>query len=158
MRKSKKASPKGPKVTVVGKKGLSPKAYLGVGLVKADSSPSTPTHRTQPGGGYLLTGNPGNKGGGRTASELRGLMRKPLAKLLPVVERIAQATDTQEVTCPECDHKHQVTSWLKASDKLKAVDLLARYGIGTQQEVEHKGHITLHACQPDRERGLVENE
>ena len=148
MRKSKKVSPKGPVVTVE-KSGAGSK--VGVEVGKADTRSETPTHRIQPGGGYLLTGNPGNKGGGRTASELRGLMRKPLAKLLPVVERIAEATDTQEVTCPECDHKHQVTSWLKASDKLKAVDLLARYGIGTQQEVDHGGHITLHACRSDRE-------
>ncbi|KKK90975.1 hypothetical protein LCGC14_2717600 [marine sediment metagenome] len=151
MRKSKKVSPKGPVVTVE-KSGAGSK--VGVELVEAVSAGETvaPTLIPQKHGGSLLSGGtPGNKGGGRTASELRGLMRRPLAKLLPVVERIAEATDTQEVTCPECDHKHQVTSWLKASDKLKAVDLLARYGIGTQQEVDHGGHITLHACQSDRE-------
>ncbi len=91
-------------------------------------------------GGALLTGGkPGNKGGGRTPSELRALMRKPLAKLLKVVKRIAEAEDTQTVTCPKCEEKFEATSWVKASDKLKAVDLLARYGIGTCKEVEHQG-------------------
>ena len=149
MRKSKKVRPSGStKADSLGE----PKSKDRLGLVKAETAGRTAVLIPQEHGGALLSGGtPGNKGGGRTASELRGLMRRPLAKLLPVVERIAEATDTQEVTCPECDHKHQVTSWLKASDKLKAVDLLARYGIGTQQEIEHKGHITLHACQPDRQ-------
>ena len=94
-------------------------------------------------GGALRVGNPGNKGGGRTPDELRALFREPLAKLLPVVEQIAEAKDIQEVTCPHCDEKLEVVSWLKAGDKLKAVDLLARYGIGSRQELQHTGRVTL---------------
>ncbi len=98
----------------------------------------------QPHGGALLAGGkPGNKGGGRTPSEIRELMRKPLAKLLPIITEIAEAKDTQTVTCPKCGEKFEATSWVKASDKLKAVDLLARYGIGTSKEVEHKGMVLL---------------
>ena len=98
----------------------------------------------QPHGGALLAGgNPGNKGGGRTPNEIRVLMRQPLAKLLPIITEIAEAKDVQEVTCPHCEEKHEVVSWLKASDKLKAVDLLARYGIGTRQEVETTGITVL---------------
>jgi hypothetical protein len=91
------------------------------------------------GGALLAGGKPGNKGGGRTPNELRALMREPLAKLLPIITEIAEAKDIQEVTCPHCDGKHEVETFLKAGDKLKAVDLLARYGIGTRQEVEHQG-------------------
>ena len=94
-------------------------------------------------GGALRVGNPGNKGGGRTPGEIRELMRQPLAKLLPIITAIAEASDLQEVTCPHCDGKHEVVSWLKARDKLQAVDLLARYGVGTQREIEHTGRVTL---------------
>ena len=95
------------------------------------------------GGALLAGGKPGNKGGGRTPNELRALFREPLAKLLPVVEQIAEAKDVQEVTCPHCEKKLEVVSWLKAGDKLKAVDLLGKYGLGTRQEIEHQGQVTL---------------
>ena len=95
------------------------------------------------GGALLAGGRPGNKGGGRTPNEIRVLMREPLAKLLPIITEIAEASDIQEVTCPHCNEKHEVTSWLKARDKLQAVDLLAKYGIGTRQEIEHEGRVIL---------------
>ena len=118
-------------------------AKVGSSVVVGKLDRSGGTLVPQPHGGALSAGNPGNKGGGRTPDELRALFRQPLAKLLPVVQRIAEAIDTQEVTCPHCDHKLNVTSWLKAGDKLKAVDLLARYGIGTHQVVESKGEFIL---------------
>lgn len=96
----------------------------------------------QPHGGALLVGGQkGNKGGGRTSNEIRELMRQPLAKLLPVVQRIAEASDVQEVTCPHCDEKHEVVSWLKARDKLQAVDLLARHGL--IKEIEDTGIVVV---------------
>ena len=97
----------------------------------------------QPHGGALRHGNPGNKGGGRTPNEIRELMRQPLATLLPIITRIAEAPDVEEVECPNCNEKVEVPSYRKDGDKLKAVDLLARYGIGTRQEIEHKGQVTL---------------
>ena len=95
------------------------------------------------GGALLAGGKRGNKGGGRTPSEIRELMRQPLAKLLPIITRIAEAPDVEEVECPHCNEKVEVPSHRKDGDKLKAVDLLARYGIGTRQEIEHEGRITL---------------
>ena len=115
----------------------------GVGGGRAVSRTETSVLRPQPGGGSLQTGNPGNKGGGRTPDELRALFRQPLAKLLPVVERIAEAVDVEVVSCPHCNEKVEVPSYRKDGDKLKAVDLLARYGIGTKQEVDVKGRVTL---------------
>ncbi len=63
-------------------------------------------------------------------------MREPLAKLLPIITEIAEAKDIQEVTCPHCNEKHEVITWLKARDKLQAVDLLARHGLIKEAETE----------------------
>ncbi len=95
-------------------------------------------------GGALRTGGKlGNRGGGRTPNELRELFRKPLAKLLPIITEIAESKDIQEVTCPHCNEKHEVITWLKAGDKLKAVDLLGKYGLGTHQWVEHEAVVVV---------------
>ena len=107
-------------------------------------------------GGALRRGNPGNKGGGRTPNEIRALMRQPLAKLLPIITDIAEAKDIQEVTCPHCNEKHEVVSWLKAREKLQAVDLLARYGIGTRQEVETTGITVVIDTKSVRPLGATE--
>lgn len=111
---------------------------------KAKSTALTQIPQTH-GGALNSGGTPGNRSGpGRTPNELRALFRKPLAQLLPVVQGIAEAKHTQEVTCPHCEEKHEVETFAKVKEKLAAVDLLSRYGIGTRQEVEHKGHVSLH--------------
>lgn len=120
----------------------------GVDTGKAESTgeptaPKTGELVPQDHGGSLRWGGTSKGGPGRTPDELRALFRQPLAKLLPVVERIAEAVDVEEVTCPHCDEKVEVPSYRKDGDKLKAVDLLARYGIGTKQEVDIKGRVTL---------------
>ena len=97
----------------------------GVGAGIVVSSRQSPPQRDQPGGGYLQTGNPGNKGGGRTPDELRALMREPLAKAIPLVVKMI--------------HDPEIGS----RDRLAAVDFLARYSIGTKQEVDIKGRVTL---------------
>ena len=111
------------------------------------------------GGALLAGGKRGNKGGGRTPNEIRVLMREPLAKLLPIITEIAEAKDIQEVTCPHCDGKHDVVTWLKAGDKLKAVDLLARYGVGTHQAVETTGItvvVDTRSVRPVTSKGATE--
>ena len=96
------------------------------------------------GGALNSGGTPGNEGGtAPTPQALRALMRHPLTKLLPVVTAIAEAQEVEEVTCPHCEEKHDVPTYRKAGDRLKAVDLLARYGVGTHQEIEHTGRVTL---------------
>ena len=94
------------------------------GKAIAKTQPETPTLRPQPGGGSLRTGNPGNRGGGRTPDELRALMREPLAKAIPLVVKMIHDSDTG------------------SRDRLAAVDFLARYSIGTKQEVDIKGRVT----------------
>jgi len=138
MRKSKKVSPKGPVVTVE-KSGAGSK--VGVEVGKADTRSETPTHRIQPGGGYLLTGNPGNKGGGSTPDELRGTIRRIIeVHGLPYLEAALSATGT--VTCPHCKGKVEVPADPKLMAKL--LDTGLRTVLGTPTQVEHKGHVTLH--------------
>ena len=97
----------------------------GVGVGRAVSQTETRILRPQPGGGSLQTGNPANKGGGRTPDELRALMREPLAKAIPLVVKMI--------------HDPEIGS----RDRLAAVDFLARYSIGTKQEVDIRGRVTL---------------
>ena len=100
----------------------------GVGGGKAVSAGQTPALKPQEHGGALLAGGQlGNKGGGRTPDELRALMREPLAAAIPLVVKIIQAADTSN------------------RDLLAAVGFLATYCIGTKQEVEHTGRVTLEA-------------
>ena len=92
----------------------------------AVSAGQTPALVPQDHGGALLAGGQlGNKGGGRTPDELRALMREPLAKAIPLVVKMIHDSDTG------------------SRDRLAAVDFLARYSIGTKQEVDIKGRVTL---------------
>lgn len=71
-----------------------------------------------PATGRVSGGNPGNKGGtGRPPSEIRAAMRRSLDQRLVIAEQIADDTTA--------DH----------GERLKALDFLAKYGMGTQQEV-----------------------
>ena len=98
----------------------------GVGSDKAVSAGQTTDLIPQKHGGALATGGQlGNKGGGRTPDELRALMREPLAKAIPLVVNMIHDPDTG------------------SRDRLAAVDFLARYSIGTKQEVDIKGRVTL---------------
>lgn len=74
---------------------------------------TVPTHEGR-NGGRLRRGNPGNKGGlGRTPSEIRQKLRGSFADRVKVCEKIAD------------DPK------ASPSDRLRALDLLAKYGLGT---------------------------
>lgn len=95
----------------------------------ADSSPPEPELVPQSHGGALLSGGaPGNAGGtGRPPSELREKMRGSLEERLHVAEAIAdnpQSSDT---------------------DRLRALDFLAKYGLGTKQEVTGKDDAPVQA-------------
>ena len=82
-------------------------------------------------GGALRVGNPGNRGGpGRPPSALRARLRGSLDERVGVLEQIA---DDESAS-----HR----------DRIKAVDVLARYGLGTVREitiedVREKLRITL---------------
>lgn len=117
----------------------------------------------QPHGGALRTGGkPGNAGGsGRPPSELRARLRGAMADRIPVIEDIADGQVMQRkefpvisvlhhVHCPKCGgdlhmnctdaiEQMSITVVGKVSaspkDRLTAIDLAAKYGLGTKDEL-----------------------
>lgn len=72
----------------------------------------------QPHGGAILSGGwPGNAGGGRPPSVVRAAMREALAERVRLLAEIAD------------DHD------VRPSDRIKAIEALARYGLGQSHEV-----------------------
>jgi hypothetical protein len=80
-----------------------------------------PTLVPQAHGGALLSGGTGAYGlsTGRPPDAIRRALRASFEKRLPILEEIADGKD------PEA----------KPSDRIKAVDTLAKYGLGTIQEM-----------------------
>ena len=102
---------------------------------KVKTRPETSPQRPQPGGGYLQTGNPGNKGGGRTPNEIRGSLRKIIEdKGLPWLERVLGAPRT--VTCPSCgaDIEPPAADGIKS----KVMDSALRTGVGSEQGAQQQ--------------------
>lgn len=80
------------------------------------SSAKKPVKVPQEHGGALQRGGtPGNPGGGRPPAELRRILR------LALEERVEAIKDIADNGAPK--------------DRLKALDLMARYGMGVQKEV-----------------------
>ena len=73
----------------------------------------------QPHGGAIRRGGTNRGGTGRPASEIRARMRGSLDERIAIAEQIADNPQSSD------------------SDRLKALDFLAKYGIGTKQE--HSG-------------------
>lgn len=90
---------------------------------KSPEETAGPTLVPQPHGGALLpAGKPGNVGGtGRPPSAIRERLRGSFEQRIAILEEIAD--DTQAAK----------------PDRMKAVDILAKYGLGTTKEltVEH---------------------
>ena len=105
----------------------------------------------------LRYGNPGNGGGkGQPPSELRARLRGSFADRQHIAEEIADGVPTvrtrivlrdllPHVTCPNCgDHLEprdkasveiEVTTSASNKDRLGALELLAKYGLGQLREV-----------------------
>lgn len=82
----------------------------------------------QPHGGAIKRGNPkGIDLPGRPPSELRARMRGSLEERLHIAAAIADDKDATN------------------ADRLKALDFLARYGLGTKQEVTGEDGAPVHA-------------
>jgi hypothetical protein len=112
-------------------------------------------------GGALQVGNPGNRGGGRPPSELRARLRGSFAERIPVIEDIADGevmtrkefpviSVLRHVHCPKCggDLHMNCTDAIEAmsitivgkvsatpKDRIAAIDLAAKYGLGTKDEI-----------------------
>ncbi len=113
----------------------------GEGKDMARSPPASPPQRIQPGGGYLRSGNPGNKGGsGRTPDEIKGTFRQILDEHgIPWVIKILSAART--VACPKCGADVEPP----AADGVAArlTDTLTRAGVGSMTEVKVEGGMSL---------------
>lgn len=73
--------------------------------------------RAGPRGGLLLVGNPGNQGGsGRPKDRVRQAMLEAFEERLPKLRELANDPDPNVA--------------------LKAMDMLAKYGVGTHNEVD----------------------
>lgn len=70
------------------------------------------------GGRLLAGGRPGNRGGGRTPSEIRRTCREKFDKLVPKLDRIARAKLSKD------------------SDRVRAIEVLGKYGMGQAVSVE----------------------
>ncbi len=94
------------------------------------SLPSLPSKRIQPGGGYLRTGNPGNKGGpGRTPEEIKGTMRQIIDEHgIPWVRGVL--SDDPAYSC-------------EPGVKVRLLEIFTRASIGTQTEIKVEGGMVL---------------
>ena len=73
-------------------------------------------------GGHFITGNPGNKGGGRPKSEVRAACASAFDARIPKLQEIAD----------------NANGTYSSSDVLKALDMLGKYG-GLQQVDQTSG-------------------
>lgn len=105
------------------------------------SAAKSPAKIRQAHGGALFTGgNPGNKGGtGRPPSAIREQLRGSFAERIAVLERFADGAMPLTGKCAKCGHEELATIAnvlpVEASDRLRAIDMLAKYGLGTLKEV-----------------------
>ena len=113
------------------------------------------------GGALLRGGSFGNKGGGRIPSRIRGELREILEASLDTLRDFTQgrATLTLVSKCEQCGHETEDGRYpmpLKASDVTRAMDIAAKYGIGTPPKgfnealVEELGAAVSEELDPER--------
>ena len=87
------------------------------------------------GGTLLPGGKPGNKGGiGRPPSAIREHLRGSFAERVKVLESIADGEPIVRVRLPDGSESESRIS-ASPADRIRAIDMLAKYGLGTQVEV-----------------------
>jgi hypothetical protein len=98
------------------------------------SKPPKPKERQPHGGALCRDGNPGNRGGtGRPPSILRDYLRGSFADRITVLEQIADGKTIQRIKVEGKETGAEISA--DVSDRLRAIDLLAKYGLGTLKEV-----------------------
>jgi hypothetical protein len=86
-------------------------------------------------GGQLQTGNPGNKGGGRSPNEIRARLREAMDGHFDTLEKIARGTIPLQTACNKCGWSGEsIELPTTASDQLRAIDQLLKYGVGVVKE------------------------
>ncbi len=104
------------------------------------------------GGALLAGGQPGHKGGGGRPREIiRNQLRSLITtKGFKYLEDVLGAPRSYIHECTKCGHGELIAPPKTDEIVLKGIDLCARYGIGTQQEVEHHGTVQLIHDIPER--------
>src|SRR5690242_12384225 len=101
-------------------------------------SKKQPEKIPQPHGGALLSGGkPGHKGGGgRPTSAIRDICSLRFEERVPLLAHIADGAAPITEKCPECGHEGEVKvdGTVETRDRLRAIDMLARYGLGERSE------------------------
>jgi hypothetical protein len=98
------------------------------------------------GRGKIWQGAPANPvaGTGRPPSAIREQLRGSFSERVKILEKIADGIVTLRLVgcCEECGHEGEplTADEIKAAlpqiaDRIKAIDMLAKYGLGTRQEV-----------------------
>lgn len=114
--------------------------------------PTAPELIPQAHGGALYSGGtPGNRGGkGRLRSEIQEELRGPLTQtMLKVIQEVADAPRTRWVKC-ECGNEIEVKPPAADADRLRAADIVLKYGTGTPQE-EQQGPTVILSLEPPPE-------
>lgn len=94
----------------------------------------------QPHGGALNSGGtPGNRGGlGRPSSEIKARLRGSFYDRIPTLEGIADGAVPMRQVCTQCgfspDNDEPVTLPAATADRLRALDIMAKYG-GDEDDV-----------------------
>lgn len=140
----------------------------------------------QPHGGAIYQGAPANPvaGTGRPPSELRARLRGTMADRIGVVESIADGEPMQKMTvpllsvmqhvrCPKCGEGMKtiskdiveimsltIVAKVSASprDRLSAIDLAAKYGLGTKDEISMVSPDVVARLERQAQRFIAELE
>lgn len=89
----------------------------------------------QPHGGVLVPGAGGGKqpGAGRPPSIIREQLRGSFADRVAILQDIADGKVVQRLKIGDTETKTEVSA--EVADRLRAIDMLAKYGLGTVKEI-----------------------
>jgi hypothetical protein len=93
-----------------------------------NAEPAVGSLKPQPHGGALRHGNPGNKGG-RPSSVIREALRLDFSRRRRLLREIADNKPLRDKDGEPGDRPYSV------ADQLRALDLMAKYGLGQPVEV-----------------------
>lgn len=116
-------------------KGFGEKGYRQIRAIWPDPSTKVGDPRLLPvggkgGGGQLQRGNPGNRGGRDLKSHVRQAATLRFERQIPRLEAIAEGQ--LGVPCEACGRGEETVT---VTEMLRAIDLLGKYGPGTQHDV-----------------------
>lgn len=122
----------------------------------AETSVETSALVVQEHGGALSPGNNGNKGGiGVPPSAIREYCRGSFAQRVPILEAIADGEVMEKMQLEGSDDEIEVIRSAKVTDRIKAIDTLAKYG-GVDKIALTAGEQPEQEMTPERLASLFE--